>query len=177
MVFNSIYTLHQEGRCWALGSDIHAPESSPSQTNQRSTPFDSSPDHLYSHRASNMHALPHSQLHTQQSALGYPGGHSCHPKTWMCTFWDEFASTPPSLGSTDIAFISCYSGPFCCATLRLQKDYEKAADLAPQFWHHIGRPRKPFLKLEIRCVSSFSWLILTPRLWFHALSSFKWNYH
>lgn len=122
-------------------------------------------------------APPHSQPCRQQSALGCLGRHNHHPKTRMCTFWDGFAPSPTSLGSTDTPFISCPSSHFNSATLRFQKYYDKKADLALRFWHCIGRTTKPFLNSEIRCDSSFSWLILTPRLWLHALSSFKWNYH
>lgn len=146
------------------------------------SPFEPNPKHLYSHRAMDrqqQHAcsttLP--AVHTAVSHEVPGEGHSHHPKTPMCTFWDGFASSPTSLGSMDILFISCQSSCFYSATLRLQKDYEKKADLALHFWHHIGRTTKPFLKSEIRCDGSFSWLTLTLRLWILALSSFKWNYH
>lgn len=169
-IFNSICTLHHEGRGWALTS---VPLSCPSQTNQHLSPFDPNPNHPYYHRAMDrqQHACS-TTLWATHTAVS-PGGHSHHPKTW-----DGFALSPCSLGSMDIPFISCQNSHFYSATLRLQKCDEKAADLALQFWPHIGRTTKPFLKSEIRCDdSSFSWLILTPRLWFHALSSFKWNYH
>lgn len=73
---------------------------------------------------------PLCQPHGQQSALECLGGHRLHLKTWMDIFWHGFAPSPPSLGSTDMPFISC---PFYSATLRLQNYEEKEADEALHF--------------------------------------------
>ena len=94
--------------CWALGSNIHAPEHRQTRTYHllwTLTPTICIPTEPRT--GSSMHAPPQCQPCTQHSALGCPGGNRHHPKTQMCTFWDGFASSPTSLGSMDIPFISC----------------------------------------------------------------------
>lgn len=69
MIFHSIYTLHQEGRCWALGSDVHTQAVPLRQTSSHLllilTPTISIPTEPGT--GSSRHAPWHS---TQQSALG-----------------------------------------------------------------------------------------------------------
>lgn len=67
--------------------------------------------------------------HTAVSPGVSGSGHSCCIKTWMCTFWDGFASLPASLWNRDIPFVSSQCNHFNSDTLRLQNYDEKKVDL------------------------------------------------